>query len=308
MHFDDLQVFLSVAKHLSFTQASERLNMPKASVSRAVARLEEALGHRLLERSTRRLRLTDAGTQLVDQSAPLAERLAEVLRQSALQRDRPQGVLRIAAPYELGVFRVGDVLTRLLAQYPGLEAEVELTSDARDPRVDDYDIVLRLQQPPLEDSSLVARRIYSVARALYAAPALIARLGMPRSPADLAGMPAILSPDEPVWQLQGHDGQVSEIRPAGRLRAGNVGMRLRGVAAGLGVGVLSSHYCRDMIASGEIVQILPDCRIAPMRVYALLPGRRLMPAKVRVFLDALQTALAPWDQENPAGRYRADAD
>jgi DNA-binding transcriptional LysR family regulator len=298
MSLDDLQVFLAVAHSQSFTRASERLNMPKASVSRAVARLETALGNRLFERSTRRLRLTEAGGLLAEQTAPLADRLEELLQQALAQNQSPQGVLRIAAPYEFGVFRLGDVLNQLLLQNPGLEAEVNLTSNQIDPRNEEFDIVFRVLSAPLPDSNQVARRIYSIARGLYAAPTLLARHGTPHTPADLAGWPGVLSPDEPVWPLLGPDGRIEEIRPFSPLRAHNVGMRLQGVVAGLGIGLLATHYCQPALHSGQIVPILPSYRIPPTRVYALLPGRRLMPAKVRLFLDALALAMAPWDMES----------
>jgi DNA-binding transcriptional LysR family regulator len=304
MHLDDLQVFLAVAERQGFSRAATQLDMPKASVSRAVARLEQAMGMRLLERSTRRLRLTDSGRRLAEQTAPLASRLASLLAQAAEHDDRPRGVLRIAAPYELGVFRIGDVLTELLLAHPALEAEVELTSQPIDPRDRDYDVVFRLQTTPLPDSNQVARRIYSVARGLYASPALIARMAAPHSPEDLAGWPAILSPEDGEWTLTGPDGEQYTLQPAGRLRAQNVGMRLHGVSAGLGMGLLSTHFCRQSLLCGDIVPVLPDYRIAPTRVFALLPGRRLMPAKVKAFLDLLSEAMIPWDEEGGAGLAR----
>jgi len=194
MHFDDLQVFLAVAQNNSFTAASERLNMPKASVSRAVSRLESHLGNRLFERSTRRLRLTETGQLLQEQTAPLSERLQDMLQHAAAQNDTPQGVLRIAAPYELGVFRLGNVLNQLLLRYPGLEAEVDLTSNQIDPRSQDYDIVFRVLTGPLPDSSQIARRIYSIACGLYAAPSLLQRLGVIRQRISPAGREYSIQP------------------------------------------------------------------------------------------------------------------
>lgn len=305
MHLDDLQVFLAVARRQGFTQAALALDMPKASVSRAVSRLEQALGTRLFERSTRRLRLTDSGLRLAEQAAPLADRLEDVLNLAAEHDDTPRGTLRIAAPYELGVFRIGDVLTELLLKHPALEAEIELTSQPIDPRDQNYDIVFRLQTTPLPDSGQVARRIYSVARALYAAPSLVERLGSPRHPEDLAGWPGILSPEDPVWTLTGPGGDSYALRPGGRMRAPNVGMRLHGVSAGLGMGLLATHFCRQAVRQGDIVPLLPEYRVAPARVYALLPGRRLMPAKVRAFLDLLSEAMQPWDEEGGAGLAQA---
>lgn len=297
MSLDDLRIFLAVARYEGFTKAANRLEIPKTSVSRAVARLEAQLGQRLFERSTRSLRLTGVGQQLCEQTATLTERLEDQLAAAVAKPDQPQGTLRIACPYELGVLRVGDVLNDLLLQYPGFEAAIELTSSVIDPRKDDFDIVFRVVSGALPDSSQVARRIYSIARGIYAAPALIQKYGMPQTPADLAGWPAIISPEEPVWQLQSPQGEIEELRLSGQLKATNVGMRLLAVQRGLGVGLLSTAYCRREIDAGQIVQLLPDYRLTPTRVYALLPGQRLMPAKVRIFLDALARALEPLDSE-----------
>lgn len=297
MSLDDLRVFLAVAHYQSFTLASERLGMPKASVSRAVVRMEGALGQRLLERSTRSLRLTEAGAQLSAQTASLVARLEDHLQQAVAQHESPQGRLRIAAPYELGMLRLGDVLNEMLLRFPALQAEIVLTTNLIDPRNEDFDIVFRVQLGPLPDSSQVVRRIYSIARGLYAAPALLQRLGPLRSAADLAGWPAVLSPEEPVWQLSDAEGNIDTVRLTGSLCAQSVGMRLSGVMAGLGVGLLATNFCRQEIQAGRIVPVLPALQVAPMRVYALLPARRLMPTKVRLFLDALAQDLASADGE-----------
>lgn len=299
MNLDDLRIFLAVASDASFTQAAQRLSLPKSTVSRAVTRLENDLGHRLFERSTRSLRLTEPGAQLSEQTGALVGRLDELVRQAQANSEHPQGILRIAAPYEFGVMRLGDILTEVMQRHPGLEAEIELTSDHIDPRVEDYDIVFRAQAAPLPDSDQVARRVYTIARGLYAAPELVAHLGTPHTPADLAGWPAVVSPDEPGWALRAPDGALHEVRPFGRLRAHNVGMRLKGVCAGIGAGLLAENYSQPELRAGRIVRLLPGFQPPPTRVYALMPGRRLMPAKVRVFLETLERASIWLDAENP---------
>ncbi|WP_036665474.1 LysR family transcriptional regulator [Paludibacterium yongneupense] len=299
MNLDDLRIFLAVAADASFTQAAQRLSLPKSTVSRAVTRLENDLGNRLFERSTRSLRLTEPGTQLFEQTGALVGRLDELIRQAQAGSEHPQGILRIAAPYEFGVMRLGDILTEVMREHPGLEAEIDLTSDPIDPRIEDYDIVFRAQAAPLPDSDQVARRVYTISRGLYAAPELVAHLGKPNTPADLAGWPAIVSPDEPGWSLRGPDGTLHEVRPFGRLRAHNVGMRLKGVCAGIGAGLLAANYSLPEVRAGHIVRLLPDFQPPPTRVYALMPGRRLMPAKVRVFLETLERASLWRDAENP---------
>ncbi|MEE9927725.1 LysR family transcriptional regulator [Microvirgula aerodenitrificans] len=299
---DDLNLFVAVAEAASFTAAAGRLGMPKSSVSRAVTRLEAALGNRLFERSTRHLRLTEAGEQLWTQSAPLLQRLENVLELSMAHNEAPRGLLKIASPYELGILRLGTVVNRVLAQHPALEAQVELTSRHHDPRAEDFDIVFRLQAAPLPDSGQIARRIYDVPRRLYASPALRDQLRLETlvHPGELATLPCLMSPAEPEWQLCAPDGQIVTIQPRGRLRAYNVSLLLQGVIAGLGIGLLSDSYCSEAVKRGEIVPLLPDYPPLPLRVYALLPGRRLMPAKVRVFLDAVAEELERGDPGSAA--------
>ena len=294
---DDLKLFLSVVDCGSFTAVTERLGVPKSTVSRAVARLEARLGNRLIERSTRHLRLTEAGKLLHEQSAPLLGRLEDLLEGARQDSAAPQGTLRIAAPYEFGVLRLGDILTALLKQHPGLQAEVDLLARVPDTRAQDYDIVFRVQTDALPDSGQVARRMYALHRGLYAAPDLVARLGMPHSVDDLAAWPCLVSPEEPIWSFQDAQGRVSEFQPRGPLRSQHAGLRMRAALAGLGATMLSSTICREDLVSGRLVRLLPGWQPAKTRVYALLPSRRHMPAKVRVLLDWLARELRALDVE-----------
>ncbi|WP_374315232.1 LysR family transcriptional regulator [Aquabacterium sp.] len=302
---DDLKLFLAVVDCGSFTAVTERLGVPKSTVSRAVARLEASLGNRLVERSTRHVRLTEAGKLLHAQSAPLLGRLGELLDGARQDSAAPQGTLRIAAPYEFGVLRLGDILTALLKQHPGLQAEVDLLSRVPDTRAQDYDIVFRVQTDALPDSAQVARRMYALHRGLYAAPELVARLGAPHRVDELTAWPCLVSPDEPIWSFQDGQGQVRECEPHGPLRSQHAGLRMRAALAGLGATLLSSTICREELASGRLVRLLPDWQPAMTRVYALLPSRRHMPAKVRVLLDWLARELSQLDVETLPGGPRS---
>lgn len=289
---DDLALFLAVADAGNMTRVAERRGLPKSTVSRTVRRLEEQMGLRLFERSTRHLRLTNEGAHLLEQTRPLVERLHDTLAQTANHGETPQGLLRISAPYEFGLLRLGEVVTSLLIEYAGLEIDIDLSSNTPDPRVDNFDIVFRLQIGDLPDSDQVARRIYALGRSLYAAPALLRQHGVPSTLAELASLPCINSPYEPVWRLHNKEGLLHEFQPVSRLRAPNIAMRLQGVRTGLGVGLLSVNYCRQEFAAGQIQQVLPDLTPEPALMYALLPSRRLMSPKVRVFLDALDRSLS----------------
>ncbi|HEY5581108.1 MAG TPA: LysR family transcriptional regulator [Rhodoferax sp.] len=288
---DDLALFLAVAEAGNMTRVADRRGLPKSTVSRTIRRLEERMGMRLFERSTRHLRLTTEGEHLLEQTRPLVERLHETLAQTMSHGETPHGLLRVSAPYEFGLLRLGEVVTALLTQYAGLEIDIDLSSSTPDPRVENFDIVFRLQIGEMPDSDQIARRIYTFGRGLYASPTLLLRHGVPTTLAELAALPCLNSPNEPVWRLRNEEGLLHEFQPVSRLRAPNVGMRLEGVLAGLGVGMLSNNYCRDELAAGRIQPALPNFTPEPALMYALLPSRRLMPPKVRVFLDALDQRL-----------------
>jgi len=301
---DDLALFLAVAEAGNMTRVAQRLDLPKSTVSRTIRRLESQMGVRLLERSTRHLRLSAEGVHLLEQTRPLVERLHETLQQSINQDDTPQGILRIIAPYEFGLLRLGDVINRMLARYPSLEIDCDLSSHQPDPRAENYDIVFRMQVGDLPDSEQVARRVYTVGRGLFAAPALLAETGTPKTLAELAAMPCLTSPGETFWRLRDAEGHVHEFQPVSRLRSPNVGMRLQGVIAGVGVGLLARNYCREDIAAGRIIPLLPHLHPEPSLIYALMPTRRLMPPKVRVFLDLLEERMAEPIARVPAPHRR----
>lgn len=304
IQLDDLALFLAVAEAGNMTRVADRTGQPKSSVSRTIRRLEERLGLRLFERSTRHLRLTGDGAHLVEQTRPLVDRLHDTLTHVGGAAERPQGLLRISAPYEFGLLRLGEVITALLQSHPGLEIDLDLSSRAPDPRVEPFDIVFRMHSGELPDSDQIARRVYELGRGLYASPELLASQGEPGTLAELAALPALSSPEEPEWRLRDADGVLHLFQPVARLRAPNVGIRLQGVIAGLGVGLLSTGYCREELAAGRIRAVLPALRPEPARMYALLPARRLMPPKVRIFLEALDLRLAEPAAPLPAAHRR----
>ncbi|NTV11835.1 MAG: LysR family transcriptional regulator [Zoogloea sp.] len=293
MSWNDMEVFCAVAAQLSFSRAAERLELPKSSVSRAVSALEMRMGVRLLDRTTRRLRLTDAGRDLHEQVAPLFERLHDVVEEAQTQRNQPRGVLRISTPFEFGVLQLNSVVCEVLARHAGMEVEIEMSTQRHHPLEGNFDLVFSLHEGDPEDSSMVARRVFTVTTMLCAAPALVDRLGMPRHPRELAEWPCLCDGMDTVWRFTGvQDDELHEIAVHGPLRTHNASLRLGATEAGLGASVISTTLCREAMEHGRLVKLLPDYRPAARRVYAFMPGGRLMPARVRVFLDAL-SELAP---------------
>ncbi|SMC27531.1 transcriptional regulator, LysR family [Andreprevotia lacus DSM 23236] len=291
--WNDWYVFATVAQLGSFTRAAARLELPKSSTSLAVARLEKKLGQRLLERSTRTLRLTEQGQALLDDIAPLFAQLDDVADGVTAQGDTPRGLLRIAAPYEFGMLQLGEAVCALMAQHAGLSIDVDVSSGPVDPLSAGYDITFAVTAQPLPDSSRVAKRVFSVARGLYAAPSLLRRYGQPADIAALAEWPTIANPHETEWQFEDAAGNRAALALAPRLRSPNAGLRLQATLAGLGASMIAQTYYDSQVKPRQLVQVLPHWQPDPLRVYAFMPARRLTPAKTRVFMDALEHWLRP---------------
>ena len=291
MNWDDVDALCRVIEHGGFTAAARAMNRPKSSVSAAIARLEAQLGTRLLERSTRRMRLTDAGSTLyLDVGATFA-RLREIRIEATGMASAVAGTLRIAAPYEFGAHHVGMVACAMLQRYPDLRIEIEVEHARIDPLDRRFDIVFSMYDEDEPEARSVARRVFTLPRALFAAPALVARQHAPAHPNDLAGLPVVAAPGESAWGFTDPNGTALRVPIAPRMRSSNADIRRQAAIAGHGVVRVTATFCATALKAGQLVRLLPEWTCTPLRVYALLPGRRLVPPKVRLFLDQL-TAIA----------------
>lgn len=290
MNWDDFEAFCQVVEHGGFTAAARALDRPKSSLSVSVTRLEEQLGARLLERTTRSLRLTDAGESLYrDVSGPLAQ-LREVAGDALAQGERVQGTLHIAAPYEFGAHHLATVACGVMARHPQLKVHIDV-EHARVALFDrNYDIVFSAIEHAFAPSTVVVRRVFSLARGLVAAPALVAQLPQLAAPEDLDALPLLAGADDTEWEFISPDGTSTRLEVRNpRLRSGNASVRMEAALAGLGVARITATFCADAVAQGRLLPLLAGYACAPLRIYATLPGRRLVPAKVRAFLNALET-------------------
>lgn len=289
MNWDDVDAFCQVVDHGGFTAASRVLDRPKSSLSASVARLEEQLGTRLLERTTRSLRLTDAGESLYrDMSRPLAQ-LRDLAADAMAQGSRVQGTLRIAAPYEFGAHHLASVACRMMAAHPALKVQIDVEHARVALFERHYDIVFSALEHGAAPSTVVTRRVYSLERGLFAAPGFLARHADLASPEDLQSLPLLAGSDDTTWSFTGPEGAMAsaEVRNP-PLRSGNAEVRMQAAMAGLGVARITATFCAPAVDRGLLAPLLPGWRCAPLRIDALLPGRRLVPSKVRVFLDALE--------------------
>lgn len=289
MNWDDFDAFCQVVEHGGFTAAARALDRPKSSLSAAVTRLEERLGARLLERTTRKLRLTDAGESLYrDISKPFAQ-LRERAVDALAQGQAVQGTLRIAAPYEFGAHHLATVACRVMAEQQQLKVHIDVEHARVALFERQYDLVFSAIEHGFAPSTVVTRRVYSLERGLFASPELLARHPVVDTPEALEELPLLAGGDDTTWSFIGPQGAPADVQVRNpRLRSGNAGVRLHAAIAGLGVARITRTFCAQAVAERRLVQVLPAWRCMPLRIYALLPGRKLVPAKVRVFLDALE--------------------
>lgn len=297
MSWDDYDVFCHVIEQAGFSAAARAMERPKSTVSAAVLRLEEALGVRLLERTTRQVRLTDAGEALYHGVGPLFAGLREARADTLAQGETVAGTLRIAAPYEFGAHHLGSVACALMARYPRLKVRIDVEHEAVNPLERRYDVAFAMLESVLPGSSLVQRRMFSLERGVYASPELLARHGAPKTPQALAELPLLCGTGDRRWTFHGPDDSSDAVAiVAPRLNSGNADVRLQAALAGLGVARITATFCEPSVRAGRLCRLLPGWACAPLRVYALLPARRLMPAKVRRFLDALEAHARSGDQ------------
>ena len=297
---NDLLIFARVADAGSFSRAAERLRLPKSTVSRRISLLEERLGERLMVRTTRRLRLTEFGERLLEHARRVATEVDDVTSLAEHRRDRPVGRLRVAMPSDLAILLLADALAAFAALHPAVSLELDLSARRVDLLGENVDLAVRIGTPP-EDALLAARRVGVFPIGLYAAPSYLADRGEPVSPDDLAMHDALrlLGRDgEPArWRLLQGERSWEGLAP-GRVSANSPDLLIRLARSGAGIAAVPEVLAGPAVRRGELRRILPGWCLPPHTVWALFPGRRLMPTKVRAFLDMLATAL-PGATESP---------
>ena len=282
MGLDDALIFTRVVECHSFTLAAQLLGMQKSTVSRRLALLEERLGVRLINRTTRKLRLTEVGQAYYERCRQIMLDFAEAEQAVMQLQEAPSGLLRITAPIEFGQMLLGRVIGTFVKTYPEINAEVEITSRTVDLVEEGVDIAIRVGLP--QDSTVIARKLYEASRHLYASPAYLAQYGTPLTIEGLAGHRGILlSQDSPKhWPLIG-----SHISCQRVLSSNNVTFSREAAVSGGGIAVLPSVIGDVGVQRGELVKILPQARLSSSEIYAVYLSRRFQALKVKTFLDFL---------------------
>lgn len=286
---NDLLLFARVVDEGSFSRAGERLGRPKSTVSRRVLALETQLGERLLLRTTRKLTVTDFGLAVLEHARHVAEEVAAAASLAQNRQIEPSGRLRVTMPSDMANLVLSRLLAEFALKYPAITLEVDLSARFVDLIGENFDVAIRMGDLR-DDASLAARRMAVFNVGLYAAPAYLARHGTPSEPEALMEHDAlrILSRtgDPTPWILTRGDSRWEGI-PPGRATANSPELLLHMAVAGVGITVANDHFAAPYLERGELVQVLPGWRLPLVSAWAVFPGRRLMPARTRVFLDAL---------------------
>ena len=287
-----MEAFVRVVDAGSFAEAARRWGRSKAVVSKNVAQLEEHLGTRLLQRTTRYVGLTEAGRVHLDACRQVLSGLEEAEDRLRMEHTAPSGLLRITAPPGfLSVYR-RTVLAGFLERYPAVSLEIDLSPafvDLVDARMD---VAIRLTEP--EDSSLVARRLGPAPLVLVASPGWVARHGAPDRPEDLSGLPCLCDTNfrfHPRWPFL-VDGRRVQVAVSGPVRVNSPLLVGDLVRDGLGVGLLPRMLVAEDLERGDLVELLPGTVDTSWSIYAVTSQRRLLPARARAFIEHLRRSLA----------------
>lgn len=289
-YLNDMALFVEVVKVRSFRKAAEGLDMPNSTLSRRISGLEKAIGLRLLHRTTRKIELTEAGQlyyerckRIVDEARLAHEQLGEMLA-------RPSGLLRASLPVDFANVYLAPLIAEFAQQYPGISFDFDLTPRQVDLISEPVDVVIRMGEPP--SSNLIARKLASLQRFLYASPQYLEVSGEPQSPLQLTHHECLRlrGPSSDRWTLSGK-GKTEQVDIGGRFELNSVGMLRRMASLDLGVTLLPEGIAAQDVAEGKLRRILPDWQGSPVSVYALTETR-LLPAKTQRFIEFVRDKLA----------------
>ncbi|HEX2567784.1 MAG TPA: LysR family transcriptional regulator [Burkholderiales bacterium] len=307
-----MSVFARVVAAGSLTSAARELGLSPAMVSRRLSALEARLGVRLLNRTTRTLRLTDEGASYYDTCSRLLAEIDEAEAEVSAGRMEPRGTLKVALPASFGHRHIAPLVPRFAERYPNVQLALSLSDRTVNIIEEGFDLAVRIAH--LEDSSLAARRLAPNRRVVCASPAYLRRHGVPRIPQDLVRHNCITSTDfSMTWDYTDPEGTAGSVRVTGRYACDNWEVLREWALAGLGVALKSTWDVRQHLEDGSLVPLFPGYTFgSDVAIYAVYPHRRHLPAKTRVFIEFLAESFGPepyWDRPRaqPKPRIKARA-
>lgn len=289
LSFQEMQLFVCVVNAGSITAAANHLELPKSTLSRRLKHLEECLGTRLLQRTTRRINLTEAGAEFYNRCDQILEQVEAARTQIVSRQDAPVGKLSIYAPNEFSRYKLGALAGDFANSYPGLR--IEFVSGAGNPHMleDNIDIMIHIDEP--QDSSFIARKIASATTNYYASPGYLKRNGIPETPSDLYDHDCIVEltyERSPRPWLFGDADALAKLKINGKYNCDSIQLCREFAEQNLGVTMVPDFICRESLEKGTLIKLFDGKYEVAHNLYAMYPSRRFLPAKIKVFLDFLQ--------------------
>lgn len=300
MDLNRVAVFARVVEVNGFTAAAKALGLPKSSVSRAVTLLEAELGVRLLQRSTRKVSLTEAGSAFYERASRGLAGVEEAALAVADMQGSLRGPIRMTSPADAGDRLLGPALARFLRRHPRVHVELVLTGRIVDLVAEGFDLALRAGH--LRDGSLIARKVGDTEGGVFASPRYLSRHGEPARLEDLAAHRCVLfrpTRGRSVWTLKGPAGE-EHVEVRGPLGADDLSFVRRALLGGIGVGILPSFTCARDVERGRLVRLLPSYRAFDAPIHLVYPSARYVPRRVAAFRDFLITSLSDTLKPRPA--------
>ncbi|WP_410566164.1 LysR family transcriptional regulator [Acinetobacter sp. H1(2024)] len=294
LDFNTLKVFVAVVEKESFVGASKLLEMPTSNVSRCISQLEEKLDLQLIERSTRHMKVTQAGQLLYTRAKPLLEALEQTETELTLRQMQLKGPLRICIPTEIGPALLGSVIAEFAYQYPDLEISCVTNLSGFESLRDDLDLAIIISRGQMDNSDYIARHLVTIPCTIVAAPSLIQRYGTPTHIQQFEELPCITTVSAlkgAPWQFVNKKGEFETIKVKGHYRVNSGEMAGQAAVAGIGFAILSKQACQPYISDGRLIEIEFEQAVAPLQLFALYSDRRYLPAKTRALIDFIQQKL-----------------
>ncbi|MDZ4380124.1 MAG: LysR family transcriptional regulator [Parvibaculum sp.] len=287
-------VFAKVAELGGFTAAADALGLSKSMVSRQISALEEQLGVRLLNRTTRRISLTEAGAVVFERAQRIVSEATEAAAEATCVEGAVRGTLRINAPMSFGIRQLGPVMPDFMARYPELNIDLVLNDRRVDLIEEGFDVSLRISA--LTDSSLIARQLAPVERYIVGAPSYFEKRGRPKRPADLADHDFLLytllaRPNQ--LEMTNAAGEKEQVELKGRFLCNNADAMLGMMLKGMGLVFSPDVLCHEHLKSGKLVRVLEDWTMPPLTLHVIYPHARHLAAKVRAFVDFTAEKFGP---------------
>lgn len=291
---NDLILFARVIEAGSFSRAADRIGLPKSTLSRRITQLETMLGERLLTRSTRRLAITEFGERILDHARRVIEETDAASAMALHRQGTPRGLLRVSMPPDFVELDLVEFCLRFAANYPEVSLEMDLSPRRVDLLAERFDIAIRAATQLPDDATLVARKLAEWPGRLYASPAYLARHGAPQRPEELLDhvcLRIIASNGQAMpWQLL-RDGERWEGTPGGPLAANSPTLQRELAVHGMGIFASNDRFVHKWLEQDLLRPVLPDWDLPTVTIWGVTPGRRLLPARTRVFLDMLKEVL-----------------